>query len=229
MLGHRGARHAAPENTLAAFNLAAREGADGVELDVRLDRDGRVIVIHDRTLSRITAGRDDRDVETLGARELDASDVPALADVLAWVDEHDMRVNIELKHDVSDRDALVRGVTWLLARRRSAPEHVILSCFHPGIVRQLAAALPAIPVGWLVHKGQRFARHARGWRLLGAAAVHPEHVLATPALVQRLQRGGALVNVWTVNDAAEARRLSALGVDAIISDKPGEIRAALRA
>lgn len=233
MLGHRGARHAAPENTLAAFELAAREGADGVELDVRLDGDARVIVLHDRTLSRVTARRDERDVERLGARELGAVDigqgqrVPLLSDVLDWASASSMRVNVELKHDVSRRDALLRGVIWLLSRRRDAPERVILSSFHPGIVRRLSHALPAVPVGWLVHKGQRFARHARGAGLLGAAAVHPEHVLATPTLVRRVHASQRLVNVWTVNDAIEARRLAAIGVDAIISDTPGAIRAAL--
>src|SRR5262249_27028360 len=71
VLGHRGARHAAPENTLRAFELALAEGADGIELDVRLDGDGRVIVLHDRTLERVTAGGETRDVEALGAHELD--------------------------------------------------------------------------------------------------------------------------------------------------------------
>jgi glycerophosphoryl diester phosphodiesterase len=63
VLGHRGARHAAPENTQRAFELALAEGADGIELDVRLDRDGRVIVLHDRTLARVSAGQETRDVE----------------------------------------------------------------------------------------------------------------------------------------------------------------------
>ncbi len=204
-----------------------------MELDVRLDGDGRVIVLHDRTLSRVTARRDERDVERLDARALAGVDigrgerVPLLGDVLDWASDSDMRVNVEVKHDVSRRDALVRGVVWLLARRRDAPSRVILSSFHPTIVRQLARELPAICVGWLVHKGQRFARHARGATLLGAAAVHPEHVLATPALLGRLHAHGTLVNVWTVNDAPEARRLADLGVDAIISDTPGAIRDAL--
>src|SRR6478752_9574719 len=88
VLGHRGARHAAPENTLRAFELALAEGADGVELDVRLDADERVIVLHDRTLERVTDGSERRDVETLGAHELDrvslrGERVPLLADVLA--------------------------------------------------------------------------------------------------------------------------------------------------
>src|SRR3954469_22392426 len=75
VLGHRGARHAAPENTLAAFELARKEGADGVELDVRLDGSGRVIVLHDPTLARVTGGAEVRHAEDIAGRELCALDV----------------------------------------------------------------------------------------------------------------------------------------------------------
>src|SRR3954468_10133753 len=90
VLGHRGARHAAPENTLAAFELARREGADGVELDVRLDASGEVIVLHDPTLTRVTQGKETRHAEDISSPELARLDVgagervPLLADVLDW-------------------------------------------------------------------------------------------------------------------------------------------------
>ncbi|MEB2311321.1 MAG: glycerophosphodiester phosphodiesterase [Sorangiineae bacterium] len=233
VLGHRGARHAAPENTLGAFELAAREGADGVELDVRLDGDGRVIVLHDRTLERVSVTRDPRDVELLGARELGALElgggerVPLLAEVLDWAALRERRLNIELKHDVSDRAALVRGVVWQLARRRDAAERVLLSSFHAGIVWQLSRALPTLPVAWLVHQGQRLARHARFSSLLGASGVNLEHVLITGRLVRRLRAQGVLVGTWTINDGVEARRVARLGVDAIITDRPGAMLTAL--
>jgi glycerophosphoryl diester phosphodiesterase len=106
------------------------------------------------------------------------------------------------------------------------PEEVALcSSFHPAIVRAIAAR--GLPAAWLVHAGQRVLKEARGFRLLGAAAVHPERVLATPERVARWKRAGALVNVWTVNDPDEARRLAALGVDAIISDVPARVLGAL--
>ena len=105
MLGHRGARHAAPENTLAAFELARREGADGIELDVRLDGSGKVIVLHDPTLTRVTGGADSRHAEDIPSAELARLDlgsgerVPLLADVLTWAKEHGQRVNVELKSE----------------------------------------------------------------------------------------------------------------------------------
>ncbi len=225
MLGHRGARRRAPENTLAAFELARQEGADGVELDVRLDASGTVIVFHDETLG------DGRALELLSSRARAAVDlgggerIPTLAQVLDWAGRADQRVNVELKRDVKDRRAFMDAVVALL---RGAPaERIVVSSFDPVLVRALATRLPDLPAAWLVHAGQRVLRHAPGLSLLGAVGVHPEAPLATPARVARWHRAGAFVNVWTVNDAAQARALAAAGVDAIISDVPGEILSAL--
>src|SRR4051812_42345932 len=138
VLGHRGARHAAPENTLAAFELARKEGADGVELDVRLDGSGRVIVLHDPRLTRVTQGRDTRHAEDIPQGELDRLDVgqgervPLLADVLEWAREHDQRVNVELKSDVRQRALLLRAVADVIRGRALPP--LIFSSFHPYFV-----------------------------------------------------------------------------------------------
>ena len=90
-------------------------------------------------------------------------------------------------------------------------------------MRWLAKNVRNVPVGWLVHAGQRLFRKAAGHRLLGASAVHAEHVLATAEQIAIWKRSDSLVNVWTVNDPARAKTLAALGVDAIISDVPGEV------
>lgn len=233
VLGHRGARHAAPENTLAAFELARHDGADGVELDVRLDENGGIIVLHDRTLERVSEGRERRDVELVPTAELFELDlgngarVPELAEVLAWAAGRDFLVNVELKHDVSDWRRLVEGVTQLIRAQPSPGDWLVLSSFHPEIVWRLARLLLGVRVAWLVHKGQRFARNAFGYGLLGARAVHPEHVLVTPGRLRRWRHGDTRVNTWTVNDPDRARELAAFGVDGIISDEPGKIREAL--
>lgn len=227
VLGHRGARHAAPENTFEAFELAIHEGAEGVELDVRLSADRHVIVFHDRTLARLTGWHDVRDVEAVPGAELERLGVPRLADVLDWAARGGHRVNVELKRDVSNRAELVQK-TLAIVGALPEPEAVVLfSSFDPAIVRALSLGLARVPVGWLVHAGQRVLRRAPGFRLLGARAVHPENVLCTPSEVARHRRAGAIVNVWTVNDPARARELADLGVDAIISDVPGRILEAL--
>ena len=234
VLGHRGARREAPENTLRAFELATTQGAAGVELDVRLDGSGRVIVLHDRTLERVTNGDDVRDVEVLDARALDelrlAGDatIPTLDAVLDWAVAGGHLLNVELKRDVGTPRALVWRVAKLLRARAPARELVLLSSFDPLFVRALGWLLPEVPTAWLVHAKQRVLRSAPGFRRLGAVAVHPELALCSDARVRRWRARGALVNVWTVNDPAEARRLAAAGVDAIISDVPGEIVRALK-
>lgn len=231
VLGHRGARHAAPENTLAAFELARTEGADGVELDVRLDGSGQVIVLHDETLARVTKGADGRHAEDISSRELALLDVgsgervPLLADVLDWASAHDQRLNIELKSDVKNRSLLLRQIARVVSPTPRAP--VIFSSFHPYFVWWLARHLPEIPRAWLVHQKQRILKYAPGFRLLGANALHPEHTLLTAERALRIKRRHTLLNVWTINDPERARALSRMGVDAIISDVPGKILAGL--
>jgi glycerophosphoryl diester phosphodiesterase len=231
VLGHRGARHAAPENTIAAFELSRTEGADGIELDVRLDGSGQVIVLHDPKLSRVTQGKDTRHAEDIPSHEMARLDVgngervPPLADVLAWAREHDQRVNVELKADVRSRVLLLRQVARVMTRQ--ALPHVIFSSFHPYFVWWLARRLPELPRAWLVHKNQYILKYAPGLRRLGANALHPEHVLASSTRVARLKSENFLVNTWTVNDPTRAQELARIGVDAIISDVPGKILSAL--
>jgi glycerophosphoryl diester phosphodiesterase len=233
VLGHRGARESAPENSLKAFELALAEGADGVELDVRLDGDGRVIVLHDADLRRVSRGQETREAEALSASDLARVDlgggerVPLLVDVLRFCKERGARVNVELKRDVSRPLAFLAAVRRSTAASNAPPELVIFSSFQPGFVTALAATLPSFPRAWLVHRKQPFFKRAPLFRLLGSDGVHPDFALVTESSLARWKRGGSVVNAWTVNDPAEARRLAELGVDAIISDRPGEILAAL--
>jgi glycerophosphoryl diester phosphodiesterase len=232
VLGHRGARHAAPENTMKAFELALVEGADGVELDVRLDRDGRVIVLHDRTLERVSNGREKRAAESLGAAELlrvdvgDGERTPLLADVLAWSRERRARVNVELKKDVDRPWTLLDGVVRAVRAGGSAEELLVFSSFQPALVSALGIALSTYARAWLVHDRQRLLKRAPAFRAFGMDGVHPQHTLVTEESMQRWKRRPALVNTWTVNAVEDVRRVAALGVDAVISDDPG---AALRA
>jgi glycerophosphoryl diester phosphodiesterase len=234
VLGHRGARFGAPENTLAAFELARTQAADGVELDVRLTGDREVIVFHDPTLSRATSGTDRRSLERVTAAELaqvrfHGEPIPLLTEVLDWARATGQRLNIELKHDGFETPTLVRKVVALLEAEPDVPERILLSCFHPGVVRALARALPDVVVSWLVHDEQRVFRFAPGFRQLGASGVNPERTLLQPWRVRLWKLQGALLGTWTVNSAVEAVRAAELGVDVIISDLPGHVLAALRA
>lgn len=232
VLGHRGARHAAPENTLRAFELARFEGADGVELDVRLDADGNVIVLHDVDLARVSGGLCRARADALSASALSAVDigagerVPRLGEVLSWAKRHDLIVNVELKSDVSDRRGLLDALVGELGDEPEHCERVLLSSFDPRFVFALSRHLPDYAVCWLVHAKQRVLRHAPAYRWLGAVGVHPEHSLLSLSRVSRLKAEQALVNTWTVNDPELARAYANFGVDALISDCPGKLLAA---
>lgn len=228
ILGHRGARRRATENTLRAFELAVEEGAAGVELDVRLDGSGKVVVFHDSTLKRLRDG-DPRRVDkvehnTLSRLKLEGGErIPLLVDVLDWALSGRYLVNVEVKRDLRRRMKLVEEVALALKDFPRAEELILLSSFDPTFVRALSALLPKVTTCWLVHAKQRVLKHAPGWKLLGADGVNPELAIATSSRVARWKKSGALVNVWTVNDAESARRLANAGVDSIITDVPGEL------
>jgi len=218
---------------MAAFELALEEGADGIELDVRLDGDGNVVVIHDPLLGRLTSGRDPRAVAELSARELGMVDmgggerIPQLDHVLRWARQRRTRVNVELKRDVPSRSRLVLAVTRLLLRELDGRERIILSSFDPAIVAAVSRLVPWLAAGWLVEERVGVPARSLLSRVVGARALHPRFTLVTAEAIAPWQRAHLPVNVWTVNDGNEARRLDALGVDALITDEPAKILGAL--
>jgi len=230
LLGHRGARHAAPENTFAAFNLALEEGAEGVELDVRLNASGDVIVCHDLTLERLTEGRDRRALRELSTRQCNdvrlaqGERLPHLVDVLDWAERHGACLNVEIKADGERRRRLVRAVARLTEARADS-ENLLVSCFNPIVVQLHGLFAPSVPTAWLVDSPllsrMPLLAHA------GSAAVHPNESLITAETLAAWKRQGFRVHAWTVNDPARARELAELGVDCLITDQPGAIRQAL--
>jgi glycerophosphoryl diester phosphodiesterase len=227
VFGHRGVRGAAPENTMAAFELAAQLGADGIELDVRLCRSGELVVCHDPDLSRCSGARDTRKVAELDAAELARVDVgggqpvPLLTEVLAWALGRGLRVNVEMKRDVPDRRAVARETALVLDATPVPP--VIVSSFDPWMLAYLSWLRPSLLLAYLVGSDRRLTRS--GWiaRMLQVSAVHPERSAIDAERCRVWQNRRLLVNVWTVNDAAEARALAEMGVDALITDVPGII------
>jgi glycerophosphoryl diester phosphodiesterase len=236
VFGHRGVRGEAPENTMAAFELAARYGAVGVELDVRLCRSGEVVVIHDPTLTKSTGGRDERAVADLPLGELSLVDVggrehvPLLDRVLRWARASKLLVNVEIKRDVPDRKRTVRATADVM-RPYLAGGDVMASSFDPWMLAYFGLLLPGALRGSLFSSESTLERlQTSGWvaSLIGAGAVHPERKLTSADRCRKWKKRSKLINVWTVNDVAEAQALAAMGVDAIITDVPGVMVPALR-
>lgn len=232
MLGHRGASALEPENSVAAFARARADGADGVELDVLLCATGEVVVFHDDDLARL-GGRPDRITElpfseVRALRLSSGAAIPTLAEALDAAGP-DALVNVELKADgMLDPTIpeLVDGVARVLDAA-GASARVIVSSFSPLAVWHWRRRRPDVARALLFEQRAPLpVRRAWATPLLAPAALHPEHVLCTPATVARWHARGFAVNVWTVDDPERLRALAAMGVDGIITNDPG---AALRA
>jgi glycerophosphoryl diester phosphodiesterase len=231
LYGHRGASALSLENTLGAFSRARSDGADGIELDVRLTADGELAVFHDEDLTRI-AGRPGRIAE-LTWRELAAVSlpggerIPRLDEVLAETDP--LLVNIEIKQPGWRRVRAVVAAVAACVERAGARDRVIVSSFDPAAVG-LACATTPLSCGLLFHAKQRRPLR-RAWLapLIRPHALHPDRALVDAAAVARWRAAGYAINVWTVDDPDELRRLAALRVDGIITNDPAAARAALSA
>jgi glycerophosphoryl diester phosphodiesterase len=236
VLGHRGASEDAPENTLAAFRLAVDQGGDGVELDVWRCRSGEVVVVHDEDARRVAGSPlrvPDATLSELRALDVGAwkgarfrgERIPLLLEVLEALPG--AVVNVELKsrgRDLRLGEAAARAIT-----RAGAAGRVIVSAFDFRLVSAFRLAAPEVPVALLFDGDHPWRlRTAVAARLLHAAAVHPARALVTPERVARWHRRGLGVNVWTAEAPADVERLTALGVDAIITDLPGRTRDLVR-
>lgn len=223
VFAHRGGSALAPENTMAAFENGLAVGADGLELDVHLSRDGVVVVHHDRALDRTTTLRGP--IAARDADELIRADIPTLADVLRRF--RDTRMIIEMK---VNRQQLAAGVIDAI-RRADAVDRVCLGSFGLRVLRAARTIEPAIATS-AAREEVRWALY-RSWcrwpvsRVSYSGYQVPELSgrtrVVSPRFVADAHRAGLGVQVWTVDNESDATRLLSWGVDALISDRPDRI------
>jgi glycerophosphoryl diester phosphodiesterase len=230
VIAHRGASAYAPENTMAAFELAVRQGADMLELDVQRSADGVLAIFHDDTTERWD-GRKRLATSCTWAEllELDigGSKVASLAEVCAFAREHNVRLNVEIKGTGSGAE-----VARMLADER-VEDLVLISSFEAGALREVAAVNSHLPLAYLMGTDsyRPDIRARESWpffalRSVGAVAWHPYSDLPLLRRVLPLVRqAGYRVNVWTVDDLPTMRELIALGADGIITNMPDVLRA----
>jgi len=230
IIAHRGASLRAPENTLAAFELAINQGADGVELDAKLSRDGHVVVFHDHTVDRTTDGSGVIAKLPLAAlRELDAGvkfsekfrgeKIPLLEYVFDAIGRKTL-INVELKNYATPTDNLVPKVVELV-KKHGLDKRILFSSFIPHNLALAARLLPGTPrglltlPGWIGWLGRNF-----GYRNKIYQALHPLRIDTDAELVSRVHAIGKRVLVWTVNSETDMKRMIRYSVDAIITDDP---------
>jgi glycerophosphoryl diester phosphodiesterase len=234
---HRGASRDTPENTLAAFRLAREMGADGVELDVQVSKDGEAVVIHDFMVDATTDSRGAVKNKTLAElKKLDAGSwfdarfagepIPTLEEVIIVLG-HQLLLNIELKAKGFGNAHLVAEVVRLI-EDHNLVHRTIVSSFNPLALRRVKKLNPRISTG-LIYSFDLPAHPLRTLFLLlaNADALHPEKHLITQEYVDWARERGHCVNAWTVDEPAEMKRLIALGVDGIITNRPDVLREVL--
>lgn len=227
VLGHRGTGAGEGENTLDGFAEALRLGADGVELDVRRTADGALAVHHDA----VVPGRGP--LAGLRVRDLPGH-IPLLEAALDACSSG--VVNVEVKNGAHepgfDPDELAaRHVAAVLTARpgRLASGALMVSSFSPATLDAVVATAPDVPVGLLTLPGFD-QEQALGLAIeRGYAALHPHHEAVTAELAQAVHAAGLLLNTWTVNEPERAVWLASRGVDAVITDRVGDVAAAVDA
>ncbi len=234
VFGHRGASHAAPQNTMAAFQAAVEAGADGVELDVYLTTDGVPVIIHDEDVRFTTKGHGYiTEMSLAQVKALDAGDtfaprfagepIPTLAEVLETFGDR-LLFDIELKY--SPRQQGLEAAVAEVIARSGMESQVWVSSFHPHTLYTMRRIAPAIPCG-LLYDPLSF-----GARLLAPVtpheAIHPQVALVRRGLVRRTHRRHQRLVTWTVDDVAMFKRLADWGVDVVITNEPARLLAALK-
>ncbi len=232
---HRGFSGKYPENTMRAFKMANEVGADGIELDVQLSKDGEVVVIHDERVDRTTNGEGFvRDLTLAELKALDASyihpeegvvnQIPTFEEYCAWVATTDLVTNIELKTGVFPYEGIEEKV-WALIQKYNLEKKVIISSFNHFSINRMRQIAPDLVYGlleesWIIKPGDYTA-------MVGVPCYHPYYRSLTPENVANLKANNIRINTWTVNEEADVRKLYADGIDIVIGNFPDMVKRVL--
>lgn len=219
--GHRGAFHAAPENTLASFQIAADMGADGVELDIQLTRD-------DETVDRTSDGHGSvKDFTLAGIRKLNFNkggqtppafmEIPTLAEVFALLKPTGLKINVEFKTGIVFYEG-IEEKALALAGRYGMLDRIVWSSFNHCSVQKVKQLEPSADTallcgGGIVVTGEQCEK-------TGASALHPNiRQLNCPGLAEECRARGIAVRAWTVNEPDEFRLAKELAIDGVFTNR----------
>ncbi|RIW33628.1 glycerophosphodiester phosphodiesterase [Bacillus salacetis] len=228
VFAHRGSAGTHPENTMEAFKEGERVGADGIELDVQLSKDGEVVVIHDETVDRTTNGKGFiKDLTLKEIRKLDAGNkykkflkktrIPTLREVFEWMMTNEMICNIELKNGVIPYPRLEEKVIELI-NEFSFQNRTIISSFNHYSIVHCYRLDPDIEIAPLYSNGLFMP-----WvyaQSIHAESIHPNIKVAPDALIIDSMKAGVAVRPYTINNEAVMKRLFTINCSAIITDFP---------
>jgi glycerophosphoryl diester phosphodiesterase len=225
IFAHRGYSSAFAENTMSAFIAAEKAGANGLELDVQLTKDGEVVVIHDEKIDRTTTGKGYVNNLTFNEiRKFNANKkgtnkepIPSLIEVLEWMQTNQLVCNIELKNNLIPYEGMEEKVIQLV-RKYNLSNRIIISSFnHYSIVLsyRLAPEIETAPLfDERIYMPWVYAQSIR------AQGIHPKLVTITDDIIIGAIENGVAVRPYTVNKDADMHRLYKLNCTSIITDDP---------
>jgi glycerophosphoryl diester phosphodiesterase len=234
IFAHRGASSHAPENTLAAFQLAIDQNATAIELDVQLTKDKEVIVFHDVFLDRTTDGKGKTKSLSLSEiKQLNAGfpaspayqkeTIPTLAEVLSFLPQ-EIFINIELKNLDSSRDELPTR-TLSVIHEYNAQSRVLLSSFNTIALQRSYKKSPDVPLGLLVRTSLFADIHLNFPYILNKIqSIHLSYKALTPRLVASFKQAEKKVFTYTLNHTSDIVNAMNMGVDGFFTDDPGFAR-----
>lgn len=228
IFAHRGSAGTHPENTMIAFYEAERAGADGIELDVQMTKDGALVVIHDETIDRTTDGTGwvkdftYRDLQTLNAvykfaEQYQVCRIPLLEEVLEWISGTSLLLNIELKNGLIPYEKLEEKVIGIVKHYRLEPR-IIFSSFNHNSMARCRQLAPNIETALLymepLYQPWQYAR------LLGASGLHPYYRTVSESFVREAHLHHVHVRPFTINSEESMKTMFQYQVDAIFTDYP---------
>jgi glycerophosphoryl diester phosphodiesterase len=248
IIAHRGASALAPENTFAAFKRAIADGADGIEFDVRLSKDGAVVVFHDATLGRLTENK--RLVSNFTVEELQSFDIgswfnkrrpsaseqdfsgetiPTLVQLLDFLKDFKGLIYVELKCRESETEKLSKAVCEVISDSPLLSQMIVKS-FQLEVIPHIrrfcpkvkTAALFAPKIMTLLRKEKRLVNIAHE---LGAEMISVHFSLATRKLMKKAEKKNLPVTIWTADNPLWIKRASNLGIFAVITNNPARLLA----
>ena len=234
VIAHRGASGYAPENTLIAFQKGLEFGADMLELDIQLSREGEVVVIHDHTLDRTTNGTGYvKDYSVKELKQFDAAKrfeayrgetIPLLQEVFDLV-KNRATLAIEIKNCPIIYPEIEQKLVQLIEKNAFVEHILVISFYHPSL-KEIKRLNPDIPTG-ILYVGALLEPWAAA-ETVGANALHPHYEYTTAAMVVEAHQRNYLVHPWTINRATDMEKWVSCGVDGIATDYPDTLAGIIR-
>jgi len=222
-IGHRGAKGHVAENTLASFGKALHLGADGIELDVHLSLDGKIVVIHDETLDRTTDGKGLVNAltwKTLQNFRIENEHlIPTLSEVFDLIDRNCL-INVELKGNATAKP-VAHLIREYVSEKGWQYSNFIVSSFDWKMLQEVQLENPEIPIGVLTATDLDLAIAFAAY--INACAIHPYFHLLTAENTATMRQKGFKVFAWTVNEHEDLDHIKSFNPNGIITDFPDRI------